>query len=138
MKKLSILLLTVVTLLMTQCASTGLSASAHITNVQLSNANFRVVATNVTGESSAKALFGLSYGAGIASTQMALIPLTRERMLYKNAIKNLWSSFEAANGPVANRKLALVNVRYDSESLNLFLYTKVKTAIVADVVEFQN
>jgi hypothetical protein len=58
-------------------------------------------------------------------------------MLYKVAMKNLWGNFESSNGKVTNRKLALVNVRYDSESLNLLFYTKVTTAVVADVVEFE-
>ncbi|HZY78913.1 MAG TPA: DUF6567 family protein [Cyclobacteriaceae bacterium] len=119
------------------CASTGLTASSHITNVQLTNPNFRVVATNVSGEASSKGVLGVSYGFGIATTQLAIIPLTEDRMLYKNAIKNFWSNFEATHGSVSDRKLALVNVRYDSESLNLFFYTKVTTVVVADVVEFQ-
>jgi hypothetical protein len=58
-------------------------------------------------------------------------------MLYKTAIQNLWATFEAAHGKAENRRLALVNVRYDSESVNIFFYTKVTTVVVADVVEFQ-
>lgn len=119
------------------CASTGLTASSHITNVQLTSPNFRIVATNVSGEASSKAILGVSYGFGMAATQVAIIPLTEDRMLYKTAIKNFWSNFEATHGPVAERKLALINLRYDSESLNLFLYTRVTTVVVADVVEFQ-
>lgn len=138
MKKLTILLSTFAFLiLMNSCASTGLTASSHVTNVQLTNPNFKVIATNVTGEASSKAILGVSYGLGIATTQLALIPITDERMLYKLAMKKLWENFEATNGGVKNRKLALVNVRYDSESLNLFFYTKVTTAVVADVVEFE-
>lgn len=119
------------------CGSTGLTASGHVTNVQLSGPNFRIVATNVSGEASSKAILGVSYGLGMTTTQLALIPLSPDRLLYKTAMKNLWSGFETSNGPVASRKLALINVRYDSESLNLFLYTKVTTVIVADVIEFQ-
>ena len=127
----------VIAILMSSCASSGLTASSHVTNVQLTNANFKVVAINVTGEASSEAIIGVSYGVGLATTQLSLIPLTDERMLYKNAIRNLWADFETKNGPTGNRKLALVNVRYDSEALNLFLYTKVTTAIVADIVEFE-
>lgn len=119
------------------CASTGLTASSHITNVQLTNPNFRVVATNVSGEATSKAVLGVSYGLGMATAQFALIPLGNDRMLYKNAMKNLWEKFESTNGKVNNRRLALVNVRYDSDVLNLFFYTSVTTAIVADVVEFE-
>ena len=127
----------VLALLLNGCVSSGLTASSHITNVQITEPNFRVIATNVTGEASSKGIIGMSYGVGIAGTQLALIPLTEERMLYRIAIRNLWTDFESKNGPIANRRLALVNVRYDSESLNLILYTKITTAIVADVVEFE-
>lgn len=136
-KRMFILPAFVVLILMSSCASSGLTASSHVTNVQLTNANFKVIAINVTGEASSEAILGVSYGVGLATTQLSLIPLTDERMLYKNAIKNLWADFETKNGPTGNRRLALVNVRYDSEALNLFVYTKVTTAIVADVVEFE-
>jgi hypothetical protein len=132
-----LLLLAIGTLLLNGCASTGLTASSHVTNVQLTNPNFRVVATNIKGEASANGLLGISFGFGMAATQLALVPLTNDRMLYKIAMQQLWTSFEASNGPAVNRKLALVNVRYDSETLNLVLYTKVTTVVVADVVEFQ-
>jgi len=137
-KTLSIsITLIVCAILLNGCASAGLTASSHLTNVQLTNPNFRIVATNVSGQASGKALFGLSYGFGIAATQVAIIPLNNDRMLYKAAMKNLWANFEASNGVAVNRKLALVNVRYDSESLNTFFYTKLTTAIIADVIEFQ-
>jgi len=57
-------------------------------------------------------------------------------MLYKNAMLQLWKNFEVKNGPVKDRKLALTNLRYDSESVNLFLYTKITTVIIADIIEF--
>lgn len=136
-KRIFVLAAFAVLMLMSSCASSGLTASSHVTNVQLTNANFKVIAINVTGEASSEAILGVSYGVGLATTQLSLIPLTDERMLYKNAIKNLWADFETKNGPTGNRRLALVNVRYDSEALNLFVYTKVTTAIVADVVEFE-
>lgn len=137
MKRLITCCLLGLSLLFAGCGSTGLTASGHVTNVQLTNPNFRVVATNVSGEASSEAVLGISYGFGMSTTQMALIPLTKDRMLYKTAMRKLWSGFEASNGAIANRRLALVNVRYDSESLNLFFYTKVTTVVVADVVEFQ-
>jgi hypothetical protein len=136
MKKVITTMMLSTTLLLGSCASAGLTASSHITNVQLTNPNFRVVATNVSGEASSKAVLGVSYGLGVASVQLAIIPLTENRKLYQSAIKNFWSNFEASHGPVAGKRLALVNVRYDSESLNLLLFTKVTTVIVADVVEF--
>jgi len=126
-----------VVILLTSCASAGLTASSHITNVQLTSPNFRVVATNVSGEATSRGVLGVSYGLGMASAQLAIIPLSKNRKLYQLAIKNFWSNFEATHGPVAGKRLALVNVRYDSESLNLVLFTKVTTVVVADVVEFE-
>ena len=139
MKK-SILILTCLAgigLLLNGCASTGLTASSHLTNVGLSSPNFRLVAVNVSGEASSSAVFGVSYGFGMAASQLALIPLESKRMLYKAAMENLWQNFEAANSPAANRKLALVNLRFDSESLNAFVFTRLTVAVIADVVEFQ-
>ncbi len=37
---------------------------------------------------------------------------------------------------VGNRRVALVNLWYDSDALNLLVYTKVNTVITADVIEF--
>jgi hypothetical protein len=136
MKKL-LISLAALSLVAGGCASSGLTASSHVTNVQLNTTNFRVVATNVVGQSSASAVLGVSFGVGIGTAQLALIPITEDRMLYKQSISDLWANFEKTNGPVVGRRLALVNVRYDSESLNLILYTKITSVIVADVVEFQ-
>ena len=119
------------------CGTAGIIDSSNLTNVQLSGPNFRVIATNVSGESSSKALLGFSYGFGMAATQLALIPLDENRMRYKIAMEKLWSTFETSHGAITGRKLALVNLRYDSESVNTFFYTKVTTVVIADVVEFQ-
>ena len=118
------------------CSSTGLTASSHLTNVQLTNGNYRLVATNVSGEGSAEAVLGFSLGVGFGASQVALIPLTKTRMLYGKAMRDLWANFESKHGPAGNRRVALVNLRYDSDALNLLVYTKVSTVITADVVEF--
>jgi len=122
--------------LLTGCAASGLTASSHLTNVELSDGNYRVVATNITGQASSKGIVGISVGFGMGGSQMSLIPLTEDRMLYKRAMQDLWNNFEERHGAPANRRLALVNVRFDSESLNLLLYTRLNTVIIADVVEF--
>ena len=44
--------------------------------------------------------------------------------------------FESKHVPVGNRRVALVNLWYDSDALNLLAYTKVNTVITADVIEF--
>ena len=139
MKKLRYVfaLLCVFALLMQGCASTGLTAASQLTNVQLGSPNFRIVATNVSGEASVRGVLGFSFGFGMAASQVVLIPLENDRTLYRNAMTNLWENFEAANAAPINRKLALVNVRYDSEALNTFVFTKISAVVVADVVEFQ-
>jgi len=49
-------------LLLGGCASSGFTSPSHITNVQLSTPNFHIVETNISGQSSSKALLGLSFG----------------------------------------------------------------------------
>lgn len=119
------------------CASAGLTASLHNTNVKLSTNNYTIIATGVTGEASSEGVLGISYGVGMGAAQFSLIPLTPNRTLYKNAMQNLWDTFEVKNGKVVGRTLALANLRYDAETLNTFFYTKVKVAVIADVVEFK-
>lgn len=119
------------------CISSGLTASTHRTDVQLNRANYRILATNISGEASSDALFGASFGFGVAANQVALIPLSNSRSLYQGAMKNMWTSFEAAHGAIGNRRLALINFRYDSKALNTFIYTKVTVTVAADIIEFQ-
>lgn len=111
--------------------------SAHLTEVHLAEGNFTVVATNVSGEAEAGYVIGLS---GALYTEMRTIALARVSgtgQLYAEAIQDLWRNFEAANGPVAGRRLALVNVRFDSDALNLLIYTRPRVFVRADVVEFE-
>lgn len=138
MKKLiSILSFIAIVSILGGCASSGLTASTHRTNVGLSNNNYLIVATNVSGEASSEGILGASFGVGLGGSQFSLIPLTSNRTLYKNAMQNLWANFEAKNTSAVNRTLALVNLRYDAETLNTFFYTKIKIVVVADVVEFK-
>jgi hypothetical protein len=138
MKK-SILMLSIIAIVsvLSGCAAAGLTASTHRTDVGLSANNYRIIATNVVGEASSEGILGASFGVGMGASQFSIIPLTPDRTLYKIAMQNLWANFELKNGSPANRTLALVNLRYDSETLNTFLYTKLKVVVVADVVEFK-
>jgi hypothetical protein len=122
--------------LLTGCASSGLLASSTTTNIELNRGNYRIAATSVTGQAKAEYLLGASFGAGIFTHSFALIPLTKDRALYKNAVENLWRNFETKNGTPIGKKFALINLRYDTEVLNLFLYTSPKLTVVADVIEF--
>ncbi len=129
--------LSVVLTTLAGCASTGRFSSTNVTNVELSESNFRVIATNVYGEASAEYLLGLSFAQGGEMQTIALIPLGGDRLLYKVALENLWRNFEQTHGNVEGRSLALVNVRFDSEALNvLIFYTRPKISVRADVIEF--
>jgi hypothetical protein len=118
------------------CAQTGMFAATHLTEVQLNQDNYRLVATDVAGSAKAGYLLGISYPAGMATNTLALARVQGTGLLYKEALADLWADFAAKYGPVADRKLALVNVRYDSDNLNLLLFTRPTLSIRADVVEF--
>jgi len=90
----------------------------------------------VTGESESAYVFGLSYSTGLAASTFAIARVEGTGMLYSEALENLWANFETTNGTVRDQKLALVNVRYDTDILNLFVYTKVRVTVRADVIEF--
>lgn len=124
-------------LLLSGCTSSGAFLSNNQTNVELTEANYSIVATNVMGESESAYVLGFSYSAlGMVANTIAIARISGSGMLYSEALESLWSSFEAENGNVEGRNLALTNVRYDADILNLFLYTKVKVYVRADVVEF--
>ena len=118
------------------CVSSGLLVSSHTTQVQLSEPNYKVVATSVSGQAKAGYLFGASLGIGMYAHAYALIPLQKERALYKMAITDLWKNFEEKHGKAEGRTLALVNLRYDTEALNTGIYTQPRLIVIADVVEF--
>ena len=118
------------------CASAGMFPSANVTEVQLQRNNFKIVARNVTGEAEAGYLVGQTISLGMSTSTFALLRVSGSGMLYKEALENLWKNYEATNGAIEGKRLALVNVRYDSDALNLFVYTQPKIMIRADVVEF--
>ncbi len=121
------------------CMSSGRFTATNLTNVELSQNNFRIVATNVYGEASAGYLLGLSGASGGEMQTFALIPLGGKRLLYKAALENLWKSFEETHGKITERSLALVNVRFDADGLNVLgIYTRPKISVRADVIEFIN
>jgi hypothetical protein len=124
----------------TGCVTTGSFPSANVTNVELSEGNYEIVATDVAGEASAGYILGFSAGLGVGS-QMSTLALARvegDGTLYREAIQNLWANFRAEHGDVEGRDLALVNVRFDGDALNLILYTSPTISVRADVVEFQD
>lgn len=122
--------------IMTGCINSGAFISTNRTNVNLGEGDFLIAAANVTGEASSGHLIGFSYSNGLAANTVALIRV-KGGQLYADALESLWQNFEERYGPVSGKKVALTNVRYDADILNLFLYTNVKVTVRADVVEFQ-
>jgi len=86
---------------------------------------------------SAGYLIGFSVASGSNMNTFALARVEGEGLLFKAALEDFWSNFEKEHGSVEGRHLALVNVRYDSDALNVLgLYTKPKVSVRADVIEF--
>ncbi len=134
--KNQVLLLLLVTLIMGGCTSSGAFLAANQTIVNLEDGNYTITATNVTGESESGYILGLSYSTGLSTSTLAVARVEGTGMLYAEALENLWTNFELSGEQVQGQRLALTNVRYDSEILNLIIYTKVKLTVRADVVRF--
>jgi hypothetical protein len=131
-----LVLLLVLTVPLTGCLSSGAFLSGHVTDVQLTEANYEVVATDVHGTASAGYIFGVSGGLGPSTSTFAIARVSGDGQLYQAALANLWANVESQYGEVKGNDLALVNVRYDVEALNLFVYTRPTLTVRADVVEF--
>ncbi|NKB69198.1 MAG: hypothetical protein GKR89_19185 [Candidatus Latescibacteria bacterium] len=128
--------LAIVAMAFSGCAQAGLFPAANLTSVQLAESNYKIVATDIEGESEAAYLVGISFSSGMSSQSVALHKVKGTGMLYREAMDALWRNYEETHGPVVGKSLALVNVRYDADNLNLLAYTRAKLSIRADVVEF--
>ena len=125
-------------LFLSGCGSTGAFNTGNLTEVQLSENNYEIIATNVKGEASAGYVLGLSTGAGNRQIQtLAVARVSGSNSLIGDAVENLWNNFRAEYGEVEGRQLALINVRFDTDALNLILYTKPTISVRADVIEFK-
>ncbi len=69
------------------CSTTGAFISSNLTNVELSKANYRIVATNVTGESTSGYVFGFTYSYGVETTTLAIARVNGTGKLYQEAIR---------------------------------------------------
>ncbi|MFO7799476.1 DUF6567 family protein [Rhodohalobacter sp.] len=134
--KNQVLLLLLATMIMGGCTSSGAFLAANQTIVNLEEGNYTVAATNVMGESESGYILGLSYSTGLSASTLAIARVEGTGMLYAEALENLWANFEMSGEDVEGQKLALTNVRYDSDIMNLILYTKVKVTVRADIVRF--
>ncbi len=119
------------------CATSGIFPAANLTSVELADSDFRIVATDVGGEASAGYVLGVSGGFGPGMQTLAVGRVEGEGQLYAAALRDLWQNFEEEHGAAEDRRLALVNVRFDSEALNLLIYTRPTVWVRADVVEFE-
>jgi hypothetical protein len=140
MKKIVLYSLALMTLFLSGCATTGLYNTANLTNVELSEPNYTIVARSVSGTAESDYILGFSAAFGGEMQSFAVFRLGGPDFLYQAALENLWENYEnQTNSEVVGRGLALVNVRYDSEATNILgFYTKAKVAITADVVEFED
>ncbi|HEX6982080.1 MAG TPA: DUF6567 family protein [Balneolaceae bacterium] len=133
----SSLALLFLSILLNSCASSGAFNAATLTEVQLSEADYEIIAVNVKGEASAGYILGVSGGFDARQIQtIALARISGSGMIYGEAIENLWENFRKEYGETEGRSLALINIRYDTEALNLILYTQPTVSVRADVIEF--
>ncbi len=137
MKKIFICLGFVLLLvILSGCGSMGAFRADNLTNVELSQANFNIVARNVQGSAMQGYLFGISAAQGSGVGTFGLVRVSGVEKPYDTAVKDLWKNFQEQYGSMEGKKLALVNIRQDTEVLNTFVYTEARYFITADVVEF--
>ena len=137
MKK-TLLALGIVTLaiLVAGCGTMGTFRANNVTNVELSEANFNIVARDLQGSAMQGYLLGVSVQQFSDVMTFGLIKVSGDDKLYDTATKALWDDFRDKYGDTEGRNLVLVNIRQDTETLNTFFYTEAKLFISADVVEF--
>ena len=100
--QIAVLILGVVAL--SGCAQTGTFTAENLTTVELSEPNYKVVATGVSGTAKACYLIGASFSDGAKSGSIPLFRVSGTGHLYKKAM-GLWADFESKHGPVAGRRL---------------------------------
>ena len=131
-----VLVLLICALLLSGCTTGGAFLAQNLTNVDLSRDNFDIIAKDVVGSAHADYLFGISSSTGSVSNTFALVRVGGTATLYNDAVNSLWRNFEENYGSADGRNLLLANVRYDTDILNLIVFTKTTLYIHADVVEF--
>ncbi|MEX1121909.1 MAG: DUF6567 family protein [Balneolales bacterium] len=135
MKKVTLIAL-FISIFITGCSNTGAFMSENQTIVNLNEGNYSISATNVIGQSEAGYIFGVSFSGGFMVNSFSIARVEGSGMLYADAFENLWENYAAEYGEVAEGALALANIQYDTDILNLFFYSKVELTIRADIIEF--
>jgi len=123
-------------LLLSGCTTGGAFLAQNLTNVDLTRDNFDIIARDVVGSAHADYLLGVSSSAGAVSNTFALVRVGGTAMLYNEAVNDLWRNFEENYGSAEGRNLVLANIRYDTDILNLLVFTKTTLYIHADIIEF--
>ena len=118
------------------CGTMGTFRANNITNVVLSQPNFNIVARDLQGTAMQGYLFGVSAPQGSDLNTFALIKVSGAEKPYAAAVQDLWNKYREKYGDIEGKKLALVNIRQDTETLNTLIYTEARYFITADVVEF--
>ncbi len=129
------------TLALSSCVSHNMEGeNVSSTNVRLEQANYRVIATQVKGEST---------GFHILSAIPTSIPsnlsdlgkiaklspdggITIKDATKVKAIENLYKNC----GDLRNRPTALINLREQTGGTNYLIFSRPKTTVTADVIEF--
>ena len=137
LKKSVVFVLLIFAISLSGCATGGSFLSQNVTNIELSGTNFDIIARNLEGSAHADYLIGFGTSAGAVSNTLALVRVGGTATLYDDAIRSLWQNYEKNYGSTEGRNLVLANVRYDTDILNLLLFTKTTLYIHADVVEFK-
>lgn len=133
----SILFILLISLLISAgCTTSGAFLAGNRTDVQLSRANYRIVQTGVSGSANAAYVLGFSYSTGPTTNTLAIARVEGSEALYKEATDQLWANYARDHGSVEGKQLALANIRYDTDILNLFFYNEVTITVRADIVEF--
>ena len=101
--QIAVLILGVVAL--SGCTQTGTFTAENLTTVELSEPNYEVVATGVSGTAKAGYLISASFSDGAKSGSISLFRGSGTGHLYKEAMEGLWADFESKHGPVAGRRL---------------------------------
>lgn len=137
MRKANLLLMIVILgALVSGCGTMGAFHANNVTNVELSENNFNIVARGVQGSAMQGYLFGVSIQQYSDVNTFGLVRISGEKTLYDAAIKALWDDFRDKHGEMEERNLVLVNIRQDTDVINAFVYTQAELFITADLVEF--
>ncbi len=136
LKKSVILVVLVFAISLSGCYTGGSFLAQNVTNIELSRTNFDIIAKDVVGSAYADYLLGFSASTGAVSNTFALVRVGGTATLYNDAVNSLWRNFEENYGSAEGRNLVLANVRFDTDILNLIVFTKTTLYIHADVVEF--